>query len=117
MKDYNIIKICPETFGGLPIPRVPSEIVNDKVLSKDGKDVTKEYNLGAAISLELAKKHHVNCAILKQRSPSCGVGKIYDGTFSGTVIDGYGVTATLLKNNNVDLYTEENYQEILKKKS
>ena len=67
--------------------------------------------------LELAKKHHVNCAILKQRSPSCGVGKIYDGTFSGTVIDGYGVTATLFKNNNVDLYTEENYQEILKKKS
>ena len=117
LKDYNIIKICPETFGGLPIPRVPSEIVNDRVQSKDGKDVTKEYNLGAAISLELAKKHHVNCAILKQRSPSCGVGKIYDGTFSGNVIDGYGVTATLLKNNNVDLYTEENYLEILKKKS
>ncbi len=117
LKAYNIIKICPETFGGLPIPRVPSEIVNDKVISKDGKDVTKEYNLGAAISLELAKKHHVNCAILKQRSPSCGVGKIYDGTFSGTVIDGYGVAATLLKNNNVDLYTEENYLEILEKKS
>lgn len=117
LKDYNIIKICPETFGGLPIPRVPSEIVGDKVLSKDGLDVTKEYILGATISLELAKKHHVNCAILKQRSPSCGVGKIYDGAFNGTVIDGYGVTATLLKNNNVDLYTEENYLEILKKKS
>lgn len=117
LKDYNIIKVCPETFGGLPIPRVPSEIVDDRVLSKDGKDVTKEYLLGANITLELAKMHQATCAILKQKSPSCGVGKIYDGTFTGTVINGYGITANLLKNNNIDLYTEDNYQEILKKKS
>ncbi len=117
LKDYTIIKICPEVFGGLPIPRIPSEIIGNKVINKEGFDVTYNYYTGANIALELAKKHNVKIAILKQKSPSCGVGKIYDGTFSNNIIDGYGVTAKLFKENNIEVYTEENYFEILKKKS
>jgi uncharacterized protein YbbK (DUF523 family) len=87
------------------------------VINKEGIDVTLNYNKGALISLELAKKHQIKQAILKAKSPSCGVGKIYDGTFTNTLIDGYGVCAKLFKENNIELYTENNYQEILKKKS
>lgn len=117
LKDYTIIKICPEVFGGLPIPRIPAEIIKDKVINKSGIDVTDNYQKGANIALELAVKHNAKIAILKQKSPSCGVGKIYDGTFTSTIIDGFGVTAELFKKNNIKLYTEDNYQEILKKKS
>lgn len=117
LKSYEIIKICPECFGGLPTPRIPAEIIKDKVINKEGIDVTLNYHKGALISLELAKKHLVNQAILKAKSPSCGVGKIYDGTFTNTLIDGDGVCAKLFKENNIELYTENNYQEILKKKS
>jgi uncharacterized protein YbbK (DUF523 family) len=117
LKDYEIIPICPEQLGGLPTPRPASEIIGDKVINNEGTDVTSNYQKGAEEALKIAKLLGIKKALLKAKSPSCGNGKIYDGTFSGTVIDGYGVTATLLKNNNVDLYTEENYQEILKKKS
>lgn len=117
LNDYNIIKICPEVFGGLSVPRIPAEIIGDKVFNKENIDVTDNYNKGANIALAIAKKHHIKIAILKQKSPSCGVGKIYDGTFSNTIIDGFGVTAKLFKDNDIKLYTEDNYQEILKKKS
>lgn len=117
LKDYNIIKICPEVFGGLSIPRVPAEIVLDKVINKENIDVTDNYNKGAKIALDIAKKHNIKVAILKQKSPSCGVGKIYDGSFTNTIIEGFGVTAKLFNDNGIDLYTEDNYQEILKKKS
>ncbi len=117
LKDFTIIKICPEVFGGLPIPRIPAEIINDKVINKEGIDVTKQYYDGANIALELARKNNVKKAILKAKSPSCGVGKIYDGSFTNTLIDGFGVTANIFKQNNIELYTEENYQEIIKKKS
>lgn len=117
LKDYNVIKICPEVFGGLPIPRIPAEIVGNKVINKEGIDVTYNYCKGASVALEIAKKHQIKLAILKQKSPSCGVGKIYDGTFTSTIISGDGVTAKLFKEYNIELYTEDNYQEILKKKS
>ena len=117
LKEYTVIKICPEVFGGLSIPRIPAEIINDKVINKENIDVTDNYNLGANIALDIAKKHNIKVAILKQRSPSCGVGKIYDGTFSNTIIDGFGITAKLFKDNDIKLYTEDNYQEIFKKKS
>ena len=103
LKDYDVIPICPEIMGGLPTPRVPSERVGDKVITKDGRDVTEQYKKGAEETLFLAQKYHVKKALLKLKSPSCGTGKIYDGTFSRTLIDGDGVTAELLKNNGIEI--------------
>lgn len=103
LKDYEVIPICPEIMGGLPTPRVGSERLEDKVITKDGRDVTKQYVKGAEECLFLAKKYDVKKALLKLRSPSCGHKKIYDGTFSHTVIDGNGVTAELLENNGIEI--------------
>ena len=105
LKDYEVIPICPEIMGGLPTPRVGAERLEDKVITKDGRDVTKQYKKGAEECLFLAKKYGVKKALLKLRSPSCGSNKIYDGTFTHTVIDGDGVTAELLKNNGIEIIT------------
>lgn len=105
LKDYDVIPICPEIMGGLPTPRVASERLGDKVITKDGKDVTEQYKKGAEETLSLAKKYDVKKALLKLRSPSCGSEIIYDGTFTHTVIDGDGVTAELLKNNGIEIIT------------
>ena len=105
LKDYDVIPICPEIMGGLPTPRVASERLGDKVITKDRKDVTEQYKKGAEETLFLAKKYDVKKALLKLRSPSCGSVKIYDGTFTHTVIDGDGVTAELLKNNGIEIIT------------
>lgn len=112
-KKYNIILVCPEVMGGLPTPRDPSEIINDKVISINGKDVTYEYNKGAEIALELVKKHNITKAILKESSPSCGGNTIYDGTFSGKKINGMGIAARLLKENGVKIYNENQIDELL----
>ncbi len=104
---YNIIDICPEVLGGLPIPRVPSEIVGDKVVNKEGFDVTTNYNIGALLALEKALSNKCEIAILKAKSPSCGCGKIYDGTFTSNLIDGDGITTRLFKEHNIKVYTEE----------
>ena len=104
---YNLIPVCPEIYGGLPTPRVPSERVGDKVLMKDGHNVTENYQRGAECALMLARIYSVDMAILKAKSPSCGCGRIYDGTFSGTLTDGLGVTAELLVNNGIRVITEE----------
>ena len=103
LKDYDVIPICPEIMGGLPTPRVPSEKIGDKVITNDGRDVTEQYKKGAEETLFLAKKYHVKKALLKLKSPSCGSGKIYDGTFTHFLIDGDGVTAELLKNNGIEI--------------
>ncbi|MBR3002184.1 MAG: DUF523 domain-containing protein [Clostridia bacterium] len=105
LKNYDVIPICPEIMGGLPTPRVASERLGDKVITKNGKDVTEQYKKGAEEALFLAKKYNVKKALLKLRSPSCGSEKIYDGTFTHTVIDGDGVTAELLKNNGIEIIT------------
>lgn len=105
LKDYEVIPICPEIMGGLPTPRIAAERVDGRVVTKDGRDVTKEYIKGAKESLFLARKYNVKKALLKLRSPSCGYGKIYDGTFSHTIIDGNGVTAELLKQNGIEIIT------------
>ena len=104
---YILIPICPESDGGLPTPRTPSERVGDKVLMRDGKDVTHNYNKGAEEALRLAKEYNCNIAILKARSPSCGSGKIYDGSFTGTLTDRDGVCAELLKKNGISVFTED----------
>ena len=103
---YELIPVCPESFGGLPTPRVPSERVGDKVLAQDGRDVTAEFIKGAQEALRLTKKHGARLAILKENSPSCGSGTIYDGTFSGTLTAGDGVTAELLKKNGITVIGE-----------
>jgi uncharacterized protein YbbK (DUF523 family) len=96
-----LIPVCPEQLGGLPTPREPAEIKGKRVITKSGKDVTENFKRGAKQVLRLAKLFNVKEAILKQGSPSCGCGRIYDGTFSGKVVKGYGITATLLKKNGV----------------
>ena len=112
LKDYELISICPEVMGGLGIPRSPAEIQNQKIINQKGVDVTKEYKLGAEKTLQIAKDNNVKIAILKSNSPSCGDGKIYDGTFTHTLIDGDGITAKLLKENGIKVYDENNYVEL-----
>ena len=103
LKDYEIIPICPEIMGGLSTPRCPAEIVGDKVITKDGVDVTKQYIKGASECLFLAKKYNVKKALLKLKSPSCGYEQVYDGTFTNTLINKNGITAELLKNNGIEI--------------
>ncbi len=105
LEKYELIPVCPEIFGGLSTPRKPSEIVGDKVINNEGLDVTNNFKRGAEETLELAKKLGVKKAILKAKSPSCGNGKIYDGTFTGTIIDGDGITTKLLKENGIEVIT------------
>ena len=108
---YQLIPVCPEESGGLPTPRPPAEIVggdgNDvldgkaKVMTADGVDVTEAYLRGAHHALAVAQTHDAKHVILKARSPSCGCGNIYDGTFSGTLTSGDGVTTALLKRHGI----------------
>lgn len=98
---------CPEQLGGLPTPRLPCEIVEvdgmRKVLSKDGEDLTEQFIKGARETLKIAQMMDIKRAILKSKSPSCGCGEIYDGSFSGKLVDGDGLTAELLKANNIKI--------------
>lgn len=118
---HYLTAICPESAGNLPIPRPPAELQNGdgrdvlkgtaKVVNKDGKDVTAHFIQGAKNILDIVKKHRVQVAILKANSPSCGKDVIYDGSFSGNKIDGEGVTAALLKQNGVKVYSEKDLDE------
>ena len=112
---YELIPICPEVLGGLSIPRDPSEINNDKVISINGKDVTKEFNIGANKALNIALLNNIKYALLKDGSPSCGNTYIYDGTFKNNKINGIGITTKLLKSHNIKIYNENNLNELLKK--
>lgn len=109
---YEFILVCPEVFGGLPTPRAASEIVGDKVLSALGKDVTANFIDGAEKALELARINGCKKAILKGRSPSCGKGYIYDGSFSYKVIEGNGIAAKLLLENGIAVYTEDELENL-----
>ena len=111
---YNLIPVCPEIYGGLPTPRIPSERVGDKTLMRDGTDVTENYKRGAECALMLCKIYGCDIAVLKERSPSCGSGKIYDGSFSGTLTDGDGVTAEYLKKNGITVIGDEHIDELIK---
>lgn len=106
LKQHEIFKICPEVMGGLSLLRDPAEIVKNKVLTKNGLDVTKEYIKGARIALKIAKDENIKVAILKSNSPSCGNHKIYDGTFTNNLISGEGVTAKLLRENEIFIFNE-----------
>ena len=103
------IPVCPEMLGGLPCPRIPSERSADgtRVVSRDGGDVTEAFRRGADETLRLARLYGCDRAILKARSPSCGCGLIYDGTFSGTLREGDGVTAALLRENGITVTVKD----------
>ena len=101
MEKYNLIPICPEIYGGMSTPREPAEKKKEKVMTKNGDDVTEYFERGAREVLRLAKLYDCRYAILKERSPSCGYGKIYDGTFSGNLRDGNGILAELLVQNGI----------------
>lgn len=107
LEGNNLFPICPEVDGGLSIPRPPAERVSSYIINKEGKDVTAEYIKGAEIALRTALENNCKIAILKAKSPSCGKGKIYDGTFTKTLTDGNGVTAELLQKNGITVYTED----------
>lgn len=96
-----LIPVCPEVLGGLPVPRTPSEIRNGVVISKDGTVVDEAFRRGAAAALDIALQNGAGLAVLQSRSPSCGPKEIYDGTFSGRRIPGMGVFAALLRENGI----------------
>lgn len=106
MSKHTLIPVCPEQLGGLSTPRSPAEIKGDLVINKDGVDVTEEFAKGAEETLKIAKLYNCEYAILKERSPSCGSKKVYDGTFSKTIIDGDGFAAKLLKENGIKVIGE-----------
>jgi len=101
------IPVCPEQLGGLPTPRSPSEIRGGRVLSKEGLDLTERFERGARIVLEIGERYGCSEAILKARSPSCGSGRVYDGSFSGALAEGDGLTAALLRKRGYAIYSEE----------
>ena len=101
------LPVCPEQAGGLTTPRLPCEIVNGRVMRKDGADVTAEFEKGARECLALANLAGVKEAILKSKSPSCGVDMIYDGSFSGRLVPGDGVFAAMCRKQGINLLTEE----------
>lgn len=105
-KRYELIPVCPERDGGLPTPRTPSERQGERVVTEDGRDVTAEYTRGAELALARCIECGCRAAVLKERSPSCGCGAIYDGTFSRTLIPGDGVTAEKLKSHGIRVYGE-----------
>ena len=111
---FRLVPVCPECDGGLPVPRPAGERRGDRVVTKDGDDLTAFYQRGAVIALQRAKESGATLALLKSRSPSCGVGRIHDGTFSGGMTDGDGVTAQLLKENGIKVYTENDLAQLLK---
>jgi uncharacterized protein YbbK (DUF523 family) len=111
------VPVCPEVAGGLPVPRPPAEIVGGdgqavldgqaRVVTLEGEDVTEAFLSGARQALEAAQRLGIRQAVLKDDSPSCGCGRIYDGTFSGRMVSGQGVTAALLQRNGITVLSEE----------
>lgn len=129
LKDKEIIAVCPEELGGLPTPRPPAEIIskaeidagtetgielstdlclgNVKICLQDGQDVTEQFLKGAFCTQKIAQDYPITLAIMKERSPSCGVDQIYDGTFTGKTIPGSGITTSLLKKMGIPVISEE----------
>ena len=107
VKSELLIPVCPEQLGGQSTPRKNAEICGKKVVEADGADVSAEFKKGAREVLKIVKFNGVEKAIFKQRSPSCGCGQVYDGSFSGKIIKGDGITTKLLKKNGIKVTSEE----------
>ncbi|MBQ3104202.1 MAG: DUF523 domain-containing protein [Oscillospiraceae bacterium] len=110
----HVVPVCPEIMGGLATPRPPAERCGEKVINRVGTDVTEQYCRGGEETLRLAKLFGCDTAILKERSPSCGSGEIYDGTFTKSLRAGDGVTAELLKKNGIRVMGESGIADFLK---
>ena len=108
------VPVCPEQLGGLPTPRAPSEQRNGQVISAAGADVTAQYRRGAEEALRLARLYGCTAAVLKERSPSCGSGQIYDGSFTGTLMAGWGTAAALLRDNGIRVVGESGLTDLLR---
>lgn len=119
VKQGKAFPVCPEQLGGLTTPRTSCEIVyqdgEKKVINKDGQDLSKEFADGTLKTLAVAKALGIDTAILQPRSPSCGKGQIYDGTFSGRLIEGNGLTAELLMEHGITVLTDKEYDELIDK--
>lgn len=111
---FELIPVCPEALGGLTVPRTPSEIVGERVLSEDGEDRTEQFIIGAQRALQIAKENGCKYAVMKEKSPSCGSGIIHDGSFSGQLIDGWGIAAKLLRDNGIRVVGESQIDELLR---
>ena len=110
---HTLVPVCPEQLGGLPTPRPPAERRGGRVVTRSG-DVTEQYRRGAEETLKVCKLLGCEAAVLKERSPSCGRGQVYDGTFSGTLTAGDGVTAELLAAHGIPVYGESQIEKLLK---
>ena len=108
---YRLIRVCPEAAGGLPTPRVPRERRGDRVITRDGRDVTEAFRKGAEIAAGLAEKYRIRRALLKSNSPSCGSKTVYDGSFSGILIRGDGITAAVLEERGIEI--TDSFQKLL----
>ena len=101
---FELVPVCPEQLGGLPTPRVPSERRGERVVNREGADVTEAFRRGAEQAVRIAEQTGCRRALLKSNSPSCGSGSIYDGSFSGRLTAGDGVAAALLKHSGIEVF-------------
>ena len=113
LEKYELIPFCPECEGGLPTPRKPSERLGEKVVMVDGHDVSFQFERGAELAFNICLAMKIKTAILKENSPSCGTHKIHDGSFSGKMIDGMGVTAEYLKRKGINVISEAEIDTLL----
>jgi uncharacterized protein YbbK (DUF523 family) len=114
MGRFFMVPVCPEILGGLPTPREPAEISGGSVRTMSGADVTENYERGALESLNLALMFGCRAALLKERSPSCGAGMIYDGTFSGRLVPGDGILAGLLRGRGIAAFAESRLEDFFR---
>ena len=110
-ENNEVILICPEVFGGLPIPRIPFELKNGKAINKEGLDITDKVLKGCEIAFKMIKENKIDKVILKENSPTCGVNFIYDGTFTHTKIKGMGLLTKMLKENNIIVISDVDFNE------
>ena len=110
---YELVSACPEVMGGLSVPRIPCERIGARVMNERGEDVTAQFKAGAELTADICERQGIKKALLKEKSPSCGSGRIYDGTFSHTVIAGDGVTAQRLRALGIALYGESEIEKLI----
>lgn len=111
VKEGKAVPVCPEVLGGLRIPRTPAEIQNGKVIAEDGRDVTDFYEKGVLEAWKICQENQCDMAVLKEKSPACGVHRIHDGSFNGTTIPGQGKLTSFLKKNGIPCLSEYEYKE------